>query len=131
MRDLESSARKTRLDSSSIFQTFGPMFAKTNSMSKFQAVPNVKSFPNQNTDRDPPNASNLVQTTEGMMVNLQERHLKLPDWKICLVYRYINSQTFSTISTADSPTPSSMNLKRLLWPEYRHNACKYANPVLS
>lgn len=33
---------------------------------------------------------------------------------------YINSQTFSTISTADSPTPSSMNIKRLLWPEYRH-----------
>ena len=44
---------------------------------------------------------------------------------------YINSQTFSTISTAHSPTPSSMNIKRLLWPEYRHNACKYANPVLS
>lgn len=93
---------ETRLDSSSIFQTFGPMFAKKNSMSKFQAVPNVKSFPNQNTDREPPNVSNLVQTTEGMMVNLQERHLKQPDWKICLVYQFANIFNYFNCRLANS-----------------------------
>ena len=48
------------------------MFAKKHDMSEFGAFTNFKSFPNKNTDREPRNVSNFVQTIEGIMVNLHD-----------------------------------------------------------